>query len=197
MDHILHITNIINGEYEYHIVCNISFTKYEIIKKALNSQYPYIFEVVDFNIALIPFLEVLNFLMTVCYNFVDVFIISLSIGITMRFDQINDRLVSVGRKEMSDAFWIEIRNDFVGITQLLELVDNEFATLIVLSCFTNLFFICLQMFWSFKYYDKIVRFIFINLFKFQRNAFSNKQNLFLVFLDLPHSSITFCFLFRC
>lgn len=66
MDHILNITNIINGEYKYHTVCNISYTKFEIIKKALNGQYPYIFEIVDFNIAFVPFLEVLNFLMTVC-----------------------------------------------------------------------------------------------------------------------------------
>lgn len=78
-------------------MCNISFTKYGIIKGALKNQYPYIFEIVDFNMAIIPFLEILNFLMTVCYHFVDVFIITLSIGITMRFEQINDRMVSVGR----------------------------------------------------------------------------------------------------
>lgn len=113
MDHIFHMTNLIIGEYQYHIMCNISYTKYDIIKKAVNAQYPYIFEIVEFSIPIIPFLEIFNVMMTVCYNFVDVFIISLSIAITMRFQQINERLLSIERKVLKAVLLLIVFANFL------------------------------------------------------------------------------------
>lgn len=61
---------------------------------------------------------------------------------------------------MPISFWKEIRENYINAIQLLELVDDRFSTIIMLSCLFNLYFICIQLFNSFMYYPII--FIEIN-----------------------------------
>lgn len=52
----------------------------------------------------------LNISMTFCWNYVDIFIIVVSIGLATRFNQINDRLIANYRK-VKIQFLIEINNN--------------------------------------------------------------------------------------
>lgn len=51
---------------------------------------------------------------------------------------------------MPDSFWIEIRSHFTDLTNLLNYLDKQLASLIILACGNNLYFICQQLFNSFE-----------------------------------------------
>lgn len=50
---------------------------------------------------------------------------------------------------MPDDFWTEIREHYVVLQELVERVDELFANLILLSCFTDVYFTCFLLFNSF------------------------------------------------
>lgn len=99
---------------------------------------------------LVP-LEYLKFTMTFSWTFVDVLIMTLSGGLARRFQQLGERLEAVRGRSMPDTFWIEVRSQYLVMVDLLQRVDASVSGLMLLSCASNLFFICLQLFKSFKY----------------------------------------------
>lgn len=50
---------------------------------------------------------------------------------------------------MPDAFWVEVREHFVILQELVRSVDDRLANLILLSCGTDLYFTCFLLFNSF------------------------------------------------
>lgn len=50
---------------------------------------------------------------------------------------------------MPETFWIEVREHFVTLQELVEDVDDRFSSLILLSCGTDVYFVCFLLFNSF------------------------------------------------
>lgn len=106
--------------------------------------------------------------MTFRWSFSDVFIMAISIGIARRYNQINERLETARGKVhlkiiffitklksnliqlMPESFWIEIRTQFLAMTELLQYLDKKVSPLTLVSCATNLYFVCFQLFNSFQ-----------------------------------------------
>lgn len=47
---------------------------------------------------------------------------------------------------MTDDFWLEVRNHYIILVELVNFVDKRFGNLILLSCGTNLYFTCYILF---------------------------------------------------
>lgn len=88
----------IKVEYETRInykFCNetIPFTEH-----FFKRQRPHIFDLIEYHVWLQPFIEYAHYSLNSCWAFVDVIIINVSIGLTARFNQLNERIVSEYRR---------------------------------------------------------------------------------------------------
>ncbi|KAL9700352.1 hypothetical protein quinque_003793 [Culex quinquefasciatus] len=88
-----------------------------------------------------------SFALTLSWNYMDIFIILLSVAIASRFNQINaylETLAAGGVLVPNEPFWIRVRIHYVALCELLAKVDRTMSWLMLVSCATNLYFICLQ-----------------------------------------------------
>lgn len=89
----------------------------------------------------------------------------ISLGLMTRFGQINDRLDTMQGKvgdgvckvidglvifaflkqSYPETVWIEVREDYVQVCELMERVDHEIGFLILFSNLDSLFFTCIQL----------------------------------------------------
>ncbi|KAJ6635417.1 Gustatory receptor for sugar taste 64f, partial [Pseudolycoriella hygida] len=101
-----------------------------------------------------------NIVMTMRWTLMDVFIMAASIGIARRFEQIYERLKIARGKLMPESFWIETRTHFLAMTELLQYLDGKVSVLVLVSCSSNLYFICFQLFNSFHEISLLVNKIY-------------------------------------
>ncbi|XP_055635567.1 gustatory receptor for sugar taste 64a-like [Toxorhynchites rutilus septentrionalis] len=85
--------------------------------------------------------------LTLYWNYLDIFIILLSIAIATRFNQIHKHIQTIaqGVFASNEQFWIRVRSDYVSVCELLDEVDRVVSWIMLISCATNLYFICLQI----------------------------------------------------
>lgn len=81
----------------------------------------------------------------------DLFIMMISKGLAYRFEQISTRIRKLEHEELVlESTFIEIREHYVRMCELLERVDNVLSSIILLSCVNNLYFVCCQLLNIFK-----------------------------------------------
>lgn len=90
-----------------------------------------------------------SFMMTFTWTFLDFFIIAISLGISERFRQFSDYLnemYRIGSPQIAtQQFWKTARFHFGLICEILEHVDRTVSVVVILSCLSNLYHICLQV----------------------------------------------------
>lgn len=91
------------------------------------------------------FLEYLNFSYTFFWNFLDLFIILISIGIAFLFEKINCRLSELKGLFVNEDVWAEIRCHHAQVCQLLELINASIGEMLMLACCIDGYFILLQL----------------------------------------------------
>lgn len=75
----------------------------------------------------------------------------ISKGLAYRFEQISTRIRKLEHEELVlESTFIEIREHYVRMCELLERVDNVLSSIILLSCVNNLYFVCCQLLNIFK-----------------------------------------------
>lgn len=99
--------------------------------------------------------EYANVAITFSWSFVDVFIAVLSAALSARFGQFNDRLQSIMaevgvRMLPDDAMWSTMRIDYNTLSELVAYVDEQVSSLVVISCLSNMYFVCFLLFNSVK-----------------------------------------------
>lgn len=76
----------------------------------------------------------------------------ISKGLAYRFEQISTRIRKLEHEELVlESTFIEIREHYVRMCELLERVDNVLSSIILLSCVNNLYFVCCQLLNIFKW----------------------------------------------
>ncbi|CAG9782735.1 unnamed protein product [Diatraea saccharalis] len=65
--------------------------------------------------------------------------------------QINKTIVDAEQKYYQPSFWSSLRVDYTRATRLVISFDNAISGIVFLSFATNLFFICLQLFYIFSH----------------------------------------------
>lgn len=58
---------------------------------------------------------------------------------------------------MPDSYWIEMRNHYSILSEWIELIDERFSLIILLSCSSNMYFVCAQLYFSFELVHVSVR----------------------------------------
>ncbi|XP_070498930.1 gustatory receptor for sugar taste 64a-like [Chironomus tepperi] len=89
--------------------------------------------------------EYMNISFTFAWNYVDLFIMVMSLSIAMKFRMINERLEFFRGRVVTDTFWDEIRCHYNKICELNEYVDELIGNLICVACLGDLYSICLQL----------------------------------------------------
>lgn len=115
---------------------------------------PYIFVVFPFyHDSMVVWLVWLNLVITVIWNFMDIFTALLGVAISHRINQLNNRIRSAClRKNVQnpDLFWYQIRTHFLQITDLVDFGVREISQVVISALGCDMYFICLQFFNLFK-----------------------------------------------
>lgn len=128
----------------------------------------------------------INVISTFVWNYMDIFIMIVSIGLSSHFKLLNNELrqatieVSNVKKivfdnfhilihsdikllqSLSHEFWMSMRTQYSKLCDLVGFVDKRISHMVLLSFFNNLFFICRQLFESLRCFDEISKTIFSN-----------------------------------
>lgn len=130
------------------VFCNA--TNMTVLNNYLRRVRPHLLNVMPYRWWIFPFFQWSITLMAFSWNFVDFFIIILSLGISTRFNQLNDRLRHAPKYHMDRKFWLEVRLHYTSIVELVEYVDERISLLVVFSMSHNLFLICTKIFEAVK-----------------------------------------------
>jgi gustatory receptor len=144
-EHILYLTsNIITFSYA------VNFCK----KFEQNHLEAFILRHLNFIFVNLPFnynhilgfsIEYLNFSFTFFWNFLDLFIILISIGINYLYEKLNYRLESLRGLLVNEKVWSEIRLHYVQICELLQFVNSKIGAAVLISSLIDGYFILMQL----------------------------------------------------
>lgn len=143
-EHVLFLVTSGYNQYKKVERCNV--TVENPLSFFLRNQFHFFFVQVKFNLALGLFVEIVNISMTFAWNYMELFVMIVSIGLYTRFQQINNRLEGMRRRVLPETQWGDVRTDYVTLCELMEKVDYELRYLLLLSNLNNLYFICFQLF---------------------------------------------------
>ncbi|XP_055910875.1 uncharacterized protein LOC129945239 [Eupeodes corollae] len=146
LEHSMFLANAFNTSKKQIKMCDLNITFWEVIFRNETKQLNSIF---NLQLWMLPILEWTNFSMAFVLAFTDIFIMSISIGVAVRLDQINRRINLVFEKPLPEIFWKKVRNDFLAVKKLIRILNSRIENLILVSCAYSMYFICLQLFNSF------------------------------------------------
>ncbi|CAL1674850.1 unnamed protein product [Lasius platythorax] len=138
----------------------------DIIGTYFQSQFPQVFTRMSYTLWKGVLVETINILSTFSWNFVDLFLILISIALSDQFRQLNSRLYSIRGKHhvvikaMPEWWWAEARSDYNHLATLTRRVDSHISSIVLLSFATDLYFICIQLLYSFNPIRGVVRKIY-------------------------------------
>jgi gustatory receptor len=131
------------------IIKNCHVNESEFFQSYLIAYRYHLTNAIPYHVIEFPFYEWISILMTYSWNFIDLFIILISVCLATRFNQINDRLASSCLiSHRSERLWNEIRVDYYALIDLVDEIDKEISMLVLLSTGHNLFSICVKIFES-------------------------------------------------
>ncbi|KAL5291371.1 Gr64a family protein [Megaselia abdita] len=120
-------------------------TEEEPIAVFLKERFPYMFHAIP-HIVFLWINQYVSFIGTVVWNFLDLFIIIIAIGIKTRFKQLYDYMKKTIILEEENIHYFQLlRSDYTDACELLSFVDRHVSILIFLSCVNNLYFVCNQL----------------------------------------------------
>uniref|UniRef100_A0A182WZ01 Gustatory receptor n=1 Tax=Anopheles quadriannulatus TaxID=34691 RepID=A0A182WZ01_ANOQN len=162
-EHMLSIGKTVNARVDEARTCHWNYSnlpEYYALRT-----YGFFFRRVPYNFPSFIFLEYANTALTMAWTVQDVLLIMISDSIAGYFKRINSRIqfyttVQVVARE---KFWSEIHSDYVMVCELLEHVMTICSPLLVVSCGTNLYLICYQLF---HLVDRTDDFIIVTVFTY-------------------------------
>ncbi len=117
----------------------------DIFQALYTVSFPEIFYFFKYNIILAILAQFYQTVATFVWNYMNLFIILLSIGISHRFKQLNSILWTYSGKSVPAQFWDEHRIYYREICALTSKVNKNISFIILISLSNNLFFICVQL----------------------------------------------------
>jgi gustatory receptor len=125
-------------------ICNV--TTMTALNNFMRIVRPHLLEVLPYHWTLFVIFQWLISSLSFGWNFVDYFLIIISLGISTRFTQINERLKRAQLHEMNHKFWLDTRIHYTNLVDLLQFIDQKIAPLILLCMTQNLFLVCTKVF---------------------------------------------------
>ncbi|KAH8371103.1 hypothetical protein KR093_006241 [Drosophila rubida] len=139
----------------------------------MKREFADIFEMLPYNPLFIFYAFFLTGTFSFISNFVDTFIILISLGLAQRFKQFAKRVSRLKNRHVPDALWHELRQHHILLCELMDLADANMSSIVLLSCLNNIYFICnrlLSIFTKLRYPVNYVFFWFSLLFLLGRTC---------------------------
>ncbi|XP_076378781.1 gustatory receptor for sugar taste 64f isoform X2 [Megalopta genalis] len=130
--------------------CAIFQGNSDVVGIYFQSQFPQVFSTISYSLWKGILVDLINVLSTFSWNFVDLFLILISIALVEQFRQLNNRLSSIKGKAMPEWWWAEARSDYNHLASLTRQLDSHISIMVLLSFATDLYFICIQLLFSFN-----------------------------------------------
>ncbi|XP_050070240.1 gustatory receptor for sugar taste 64a-like [Anopheles maculipalpis] len=146
VEHMLSIGKTVYAKVDEGRVCNWEYSnlpEYYALRT-----YGFLFRRVPYSFPSFIFLEYANTALTMAWTVQDVLLIMITDSIGDYFNRINARIQFYSNVQViaREKFWSEIHSDYVVVCELLEHVMSICSPLLVVSCGTNLYLICYQLF---------------------------------------------------
>lgn len=85
--------------------------------------------------------------MTFSWNYMDLFVILVSLSLSARFKQVGERMRRFARCNVKDeGSWMAVREDYYRLSKLCSTVDDAIGNITLLSFANNIFVILVQLF---------------------------------------------------
>ncbi|KAF7995274.1 hypothetical protein HCN44_004746 [Aphidius gifuensis] len=129
-------------------ITTILFLAYNRCAEAYNLKTVQQFSEISFSrFVVILYLFVANEVSTIIWNFTDIFIVIVATGLAERYNHLNESVInSLGKRGYDAINWHQCRKKYALLSSLVKETDNALSPLILLSYFTNLYFIFIQLF---------------------------------------------------
>lgn len=125
----------------------ISVDLYDMLEGYIRSNMPQLFHIFPgYSIVKAIGVMTFNLYCTFIWNFMDLFIIVISVGLSRKFNQVYISLFVNRNNKCSEFYWKYHRKSYKELVELLGSVDSCVSNLVLLSFLNNLFFICIQLF---------------------------------------------------
>lgn len=124
--------------------CNV--TSISVLNNYMRRERPHLLLVLPYRWWIFPFFQWTITLLAYGWNFVDYFIIIISLGLSSRFNQLNRRLRNTKAHVMDHKFWLDIRIHYTNLVELLRYIDRKIGVLMIVAMSHNLFLICTKVF---------------------------------------------------
>lgn len=147
-EHLLFIGMELHINRKQMTTCNV--TNLSFLNNYLRRQRPHVVDILTYRWWIFPFLQFTITLMAFGWNFVDYFIIILSLALSTRFSALNTRLETTPPYQMKHKFWNDIRIHYMNLVELVYYVDKKISFLMLVCISHNLFLICTKISESIK-----------------------------------------------
>ncbi|XP_017127825.2 uncharacterized protein LOC108146358 [Drosophila elegans] len=137
-EHILSMVSAIN----YASFCNRTADPIQNYFLRTNDE---IFFVASYSTPLAIWGKFQNVYSTFIWNYMDIFVMIVSIGLASKFQQLNDDLRNFKGMNMLPTYWSERRIQYRNICILCDKMDNAISLITMVSFSNNLYFICVQL----------------------------------------------------
>ncbi|XP_033242684.1 gustatory receptor for sugar taste 64f isoform X1 [Drosophila miranda] len=104
-----------------------------------------IFYVTSYSTALALWGKFQNVYSTFIWNYMDMFVMIVSIGLAAKFRQLNNDLRNFKGMHMAPSYWSERRIQYRNICILCDKMDDAISLITMVSFSNNLYFICVQL----------------------------------------------------
>ncbi|CAG5036464.1 unnamed protein product [Parnassius apollo] len=118
-----------------------------VLEKYFSSWAPFIFDLTSYSLWKSIIFMIANTQATFAWDITDVMIMCVSVYLTSYFQDFN----GIINKQYNSMSWEKLRVLYSHLVALVKEINSRFCYLILLSFFTNLFFICLQLFNTINY----------------------------------------------
>ena len=161
-EHLLSWYSFLHDRYVQATVCHWEIGSWIFYITSLHLSH--IYKLFPVNTISVMWAEYINVSFTFAWNFIDLFIMMISLSIATKFRMINERLeffkgrVSIVIRRniknfsftllqqiVNDAFWDEIRCHYNKICELNDYIDELIGSLICVACLGDLYSVCLQL----------------------------------------------------
>nr|WVD93560.1 gustatory receptor 6 [Graphosoma rubrolineatum] len=116
--------------------------------------------VLGYNFWLVLFAYIGNFVITLIWNYTDIFLTAISLSLANMFEQFNKELTMTAEKvsqESALSYWRKKRELYNRLSIFVKSVEEKMSRLVLISFAVNLYFICIQLLYSIQPFSSLLR----------------------------------------
>lgn len=143
IEHLLSLST--NLQRTLYVAEKCNWTSHNFFKDFVTKHLTFTFSVINYSHFTGVIAEYLNFSLTFYWNFLDIFLMVISIGLSHHYEKIYNRIKFFKDRIINDQIWAEVRSDYNQVSELLKFMDASLDKMILLACFNDSYFILVQL----------------------------------------------------